>query len=54
MKVELSVSIRRMTEEPIVLNVPDDVEDLEGYLRDFVFDNVIKASFRVIKNAHEY
>jgi hypothetical protein len=54
MKVELSVSIRRMTEEPIVLNVPDDVEDLEGYLRDFVFDHVVKASFKVVHHVHEY
>jgi hypothetical protein len=49
MKIQLNVAPRRALNSSVIVTVPDDVEDLESYLRDYIFDNIIVAGFKVVK-----
>jgi hypothetical protein len=49
MNIELNVIPRQVLDRSIIVTVPDQLEDIERYLRDYIFDNIIKAKFKVIK-----
>jgi hypothetical protein len=49
MEIELNVKPRRALDSSVIITVPNDVKDLEKYLRDYVFSNIILARFKVVK-----
>ena len=49
MKVELTAAAKYLPGRPIVVSIPDSEEDIERYLRDFVLDNMVTVSFKVVK-----
>ena len=49
MKVQLTITPKYLPRGPLVISIPDSEEDIERYLKDFIFDEIVKASFHVVR-----